>query len=275
MVINGHDLQVRRKLHYGRDLPVDVTDHVRSGQNKLEILLNQGPDDPDASNYVFAIETIGVKSEETIIEECRKRERAAEDVLTAIKNSLNGVGPAMDHDDDDIIMVSGNVTIDLVDPITQNTSLTVPVRGLDCTHWSCFDLPAFLQSRMFPDRGISAVDVWRCPICRGDARPQSLIVDGFVLKVRKELDQDGKQNVRAIIIEADGSWRPKPEKIKEGGPSAQSRQTTLVAPSHQCSPVQQPSATANPPATQPPATHTPTPAPKKPVEVVDIGSDTD
>ncbi|TID26789.1 Eukaryotic translation initiation factor 3 subunit A [Venturia nashicola] len=275
MVINGHDLQVRRKLHYGKDLPVDVTDHLRSGQNKLECLVNQSIYDPDASNYVFAIETVGVKSEETIIRECRKRERAAEEVLSAIKNSLKGAGPALENDDDDIIMVSGNVTIDLVDPITQNTTLTIPVRGLDCTHWSCFDLPAFLQSRMFPDPGISAVDVWRCPICRGDARPQSLIVDGFVLKVREKLDQDGQQKVRAIIVEADGSWKPKPEKMKEGGLSSQSRPTTLSTPSHQGTPVLQPSVIANPPTPQPDTTNTSNPAPKKPVEVVDIGSDTD
>lgn len=275
MVINGHDLHVRRKLHHGKDLPIDVTDYLISGQNMLEFFLNSGPEDPDASDYVFAIETVGVKSEETIIKECKKRERAAEEVLTAIKDSLNGAGSAMENDDDDIIMVSGNVTIDLVDPITQNTTLTIPVRGLDCTHWSCFDLPAFLQSRMFPDRGISAVDVWRCPICRGDARPQSLIVDGFVLKARKKLDQDGKQKARAIIVEADGSWRPRPEKLKEDGPSSQSRQTTLSAPPHQISPVQQPSVTTNPPMIPPTTTNGSNPVPKKPVEIVDLGSDTD
>lgn len=275
MVINGRDLEVRRKLHQGKDLPIDVTDNLRSGLNTLEIFLNPGPDDPDASNYALAIETVGVKWEETIVKECGKRERASEDVLAAIKTSLNGGGSALDNDDDDLIMVSGNITIDMVDPITQNTTLTIPVRGLDCTHWSCFDLPAFLQSRMFPDRGISAVDVWRCPICRGDARPQSLIVDGFVLEARKKLDQDGKQKVRAIIVEADGSWRPKPEKIKEGGPSSQSRQTTISAPSHQGSPVQPPSVTTHSPMAQPTATNGPTPTPKKPVEIVDLGSDTD
>ncbi|QDS70724.1 hypothetical protein FKW77_002823 [Venturia effusa] len=275
MIINGHDLEVRRKLHHGKDLPIDITDYLKSGPNVLEILLNLGPDDLDASNYVLAIETVGVKSGETIIEECRRREREAEVVLSAIKNSLNGAGAVVNNDDDELIMVSGNVTIDLVDPIALNTTLTIPVRGLNCTHWSCFDLPTFLQSRMFPDQGISAVDTWICPICRGDARPQSLIVDGFVLKVRQKLDQDGKQRVRAIVVEADGSWRPRPEKVKEGGPSSQSKQTILSAPSPQGSPVQQPSAITNALVALPSSTSEPKLTAKRPIEIVDLGSDTD
>lgn len=179
LVLNDKHLEIRRKLHYGRDLPIDITEHLHTGQNTLSILLNTHLEDSDASNYALAIETVGVMSEESIVKACSQRMRAAKEVLASIQKSLIGGSSEMvDDDNDDLIMVSGNVTIDMVDPITQSNSFTLPVRGIDCTHWSCFDLGAFLQTRTFAEtqtrqkkQCISAVDVWRCPICRGDARP--------------------------------------------------------------------------------------------------------
>jgi hypothetical protein len=289
LTINGKDLEIRRKLHYGKDLPIDLTEHLVAGQNTLQILLNTNPGDSDASNYALAVETVGVKSEESIVLACSKRMRAADDVLVSIKNSLNSGTAGTSDDDDDLIMVSGNVTIKMVDPITQTNSFTLPVRGIDCTHWSCFDLAAFLQTRAPAETRtrekphyISAVDVWRCPICRGDARPHNLIGDGFVLEARNKLVKDGKGKARAIIVEADGTWRPKPEKVKEGGLPSQSRQTTLSAAprSHQGSPGQQHAATLNQISSmaQSAATNgqsaTPS-SPKKLVEIVDLGSDSD
>jgi hypothetical protein len=286
LTLNGKNLEMRRKLHHGKDLPIDLTDHLVAGQNTLQVLLNTNPEDSDPSYYALAIETVIVRSEESIKQACEERMRIADDVLGSIKKSLNNSGTA---DDDDLIVVSGNVTIDMVDPITQSNSLEMPVRGRECTHWSCFDLEAFLKTRApaeaqtrdkLQDLGISAVDVWRCPICRGDARPESLVADGFVLEARKNLVKDGKQKTRAIIVEADGSWRAKPEKIKEGGLSSQSRQTTLSAApqSHQGSPVQQHAATMNQPnltgqTRVPNGQAAVPPILRNPIEIVDLDSD--
>jgi hypothetical protein len=53
------------------------------------------------------------------------------------------------------------------------------------------------------------VDVWKCPICGGDARPYTLQVDNFFVDVRAKLADDNNLGVKAIWISADGSWRPK------------------------------------------------------------------
>jgi hypothetical protein len=57
------------------------------------------------------------------------------------------------------------------------------------------------------------VDVWKCPLCGKDARPYSLQIDDFLASVRTKLVEDDNLDVKAILISADGTWRPKPEPI--------------------------------------------------------------
>ncbi len=46
---------------------------------------------------------------------------------------------------------------------------------------------------------------------RGDARPQTLLVDGFIVHVRKELLEKSLTATRAIVVEEDGLWKAKEE----------------------------------------------------------------
>ena len=55
------------------------------------------------------------------------------------------------------------------------------------------------------------LDEWRCPVCNADARPQNLILDCFLVEVREELLRQKRLSTKAIVIEADGKWRPKLE----------------------------------------------------------------
>jgi hypothetical protein len=55
------------------------------------------------------------------------------------------------------------------------------------------------------------VDVWKCPLCGADARPYSLRLDEFLVTVRAELEKQNNLDVKAILVAADGTWRPKPE----------------------------------------------------------------
>ncbi|KAG9560934.1 hypothetical protein KCU97_g17674, partial [Aureobasidium melanogenum] len=59
-----------------------------------------------------------------------------------------------------------------------------------------------------PKARISKVDAWKCPICKADCRPQSLVVDGFLMAVRDSLAARNMLKTRAINIESDGSWTP-------------------------------------------------------------------
>ena len=54
---------------------------------------------------------------------------------------------------------------------------------------------------------ISAIDKWNCPLCRGDARPKSLVVDEYLLAVKAQLAQDNMlDTTRSIRIDANGKW---------------------------------------------------------------------
>ena len=70
------------------------------------------------------------------------------------------------------------------------------------------------------------MDEWRCPLCKADARPQSLVVDGFLVEVRAKLAERGLLGTRSIIVEADGSWKPKAEKAADGNVDPESRDGT-------------------------------------------------
>ena len=59
---------------------------------------------------------------------------------------------------------------------------------------------------------------WRCPICDKDARPQSLIVDNYLVHVRAELERNNQlADAKAIRIKADGSWELKTEQEPQTG----------------------------------------------------------
>jgi hypothetical protein len=240
LTFNSTILEIRRKLHFGKDLPIDLTEHVVEGENTLQICLNIDLANPEYGQYAFAVETIGVKGQEGIVQECNVRLQPTNEVLSSIKSSLLDDSA----DDDDIVMVSQNVTINLYDPISLKQMCDTPVRSKHCVHRHCFDLGTFLQgrTRAKPDQP-SMIDVWRCPICRGDARPQTLVVDGFLVDVGKELARKKDEETRAIIVHQDGSWTCRPEKKSGQGsnkntPSRNASVSFGIGRSTAASPVQ-------------------------------------
>jgi hypothetical protein len=243
LTFNSTLLEIRRKLHFGKDLPIDLTEFVVEGENTIQIALNTDPGNEEIDLYAFAVEVIGIKNLDAITGECDARYKPADEVLASIKSSLND-SPA--DDDDDIVMVSENVTINLFDPISLKQMCDTPVRSKHCVHRHCFDLGTFLEgrSRAKPNYP-SMVDVWRCPICREDARPHNLLIDGFLVSVQKELREKGDRETRAIIVQRDGSWTPRPEKKSNHGSSKStpSRAASVPGPpgrSIAVSPVQTP-----------------------------------
>lgn len=215
--LNGHFLEPRRKLHHGRYLPIDITPHLRLGENTLSVYVLPKP--YDKTPYALAIETVGVSSHARIL--ARIPTLPAAQSLAAIKRSSAGSPRRDDDEDGDFVMTSSTLTIPLFDPFRADRICAIPVRGAACLHRECFDLDTFLSQCRREEPGYPCVpDCWRCPICKGDVRPQTLVKDGFLMEVREELGRRGLLDTRAIVVEAGGGWRPRGEERGTGVRSA-------------------------------------------------------
>lgn len=212
--LNEHILHPRKKLHNGKDLPIDLTPHLKESENSLQVAVMRQIPNRAPLNCALAIEIVGVKSHEEIKQDCFRMNRIpTEQVKAAIKTSLAGL-----DGDDEIAIVSSNISINLFDPFSACRIFDVPVRGRECLHHDCFDLETFLQTRRRKQpTWPTAVDEWKCPLCKADVRPQNLMVDGFMEEVRAKLSEQNMLDTRAIVVEQDGSWKPKPEVIDKNG----------------------------------------------------------
>ncbi|EME82777.1 uncharacterized protein MYCFIDRAFT_211154 [Pseudocercospora fijiensis CIRAD86] len=115
-------------------------------------------------------------------------------------------------EDDDFAVTSSSMIIKVFDPYSSSKLVDTPVRGQKCLHKDVFDLEIFLSMCKREQPGWpSVVDCWRCPLCRGDVRPQTLILDEFLAKVVADLKSRNLTDTRAIVLEADGSWKPRAE----------------------------------------------------------------
>lgn len=202
--INGHYLESRKKLHHAQYLPIDLSLYLQPGENVLKIYILPGSQ--DRRQYAIAVEMISVTSHDSILSKVPLI--PSTDSLSTIKRSL----AASPDDDDEVTMTSSSLTIPLFDPYHADRICNIPARGTACLHRDCFDLETFLSQCKREEPGYaSSPDSWRCPICKGDVRPQTLIKDGFLMEVRQKLEEQGALNTRAIVVEADGSWKPKAE----------------------------------------------------------------
>ena len=230
------EIEIRRKSHWGKNLPCDLTSRIKSGVNIIELSVDFLPEELPQT-FAVAIELIEVFNRSqcthklTLIEQ----PKALATIVAGFTTAAN---------DDDIVIVDPYISIDLIDPFTAQV-WKIPVRGKTCTHRECFDLGAFLDSRpsKYKDVPLSSADHWKCPICNKDARPQSLVLDGFLLSVIKQLQvsSDEGEEVRAIRVTADGSWKP----VKEERNDARNDTSTRDDPANATSARSTPSVNAS------------------------------
>ncbi|OJD35480.1 miz zinc finger protein [Diplodia corticola] len=227
LTLNGQVLEMRKKLQHTKDLPIDITPYLRRGENGIEISLLRRPDEEKMSNYLVAIEVVGIHHYDKIKTDClSQRLVPAAEVLGSIKGTLSGSA-----DDDEIAIVGSNVAISLFDPMTKCRHCDIPVRGRWCLHRECFDLDVFLNTRRRSQKrpdSPSSVDDWKCLVCNGDARPESLVVDGFLMQVITELSAAGQSETSAIIVDSDGKWKAKPEDDTRASQTRTSHASTPV-----------------------------------------------
>ncbi|KAG0159143.1 hypothetical protein PDIDSM_6664 [Penicillium digitatum] len=202
ITVNGRELYVRRKVHNGKDLPLDITEYLTTGENRVRLDIILGQDECKTSKFVFGVEVLEVAEFDQILTLIKSI--SAADSRAAIKKRLSPI-----TDDDELAVVTDNLTIDLVDPFMARI-FDIPVRSRHCNHHECFDRDTFIRTRKSVSGPTPMVDNWRCPICKGDARPQFLVVDQFLAELHAELARTTRlQGIRAIQIKVDGTWTPK------------------------------------------------------------------
>ncbi|KAJ5834735.1 Zinc finger MIZ-type [Penicillium robsamsonii] len=202
ITVNGTELYVRRKVHNGKDLPLDITEYLRIGENSVRLDMILGQDECKTSKYVFGVEAMEVAEFDQLLSLVKSLPAA--DSRAAIQKRLCPI-----TDDDDLAVVTDNLTIDLVDPFMARI-FDVPVRSRHCNHHECFDRDTFIITRKSVSGPTPMVDNWRCPICKADARPQFLVVDQFLAEIHAQLTRTNRlDGVRAIQIKVDGTWTPK------------------------------------------------------------------
>ena len=225
--LNGTRLQPRLKLHYGKSLPIDVTQAVRFGPNSLGVFCLQGYDKWEKATYSVAIERVSLLSRSQVVDIVKANTTSPSDIIASFKETLNP--RSSDDSSDDMQILGSTLAINLMDPIMAISIWEIPVRAKSCKHREAFDLDTFLSTVRevnVPDNQPSSPDKWFCPLCKTDARPSELLVDGYLVDVRKSLVEKGLlEQVKAIDVDENGVWTVRDE--RKGG-LAESR--PLVGP---------------------------------------------
>lgn len=223
---NQAKLVVRRATHHGKDLPVELTDYVVPGTNKLKVAtMRAGPTaDKIVRRFYLAVEILETLSHSAILEHVWAA--GVVDSAQTLEKIRKRIDAVPDEDGIAVIdrtgIVASELSIDLTDPFSASI-FSVPARGATCTHMECFDLETWLNTRPIkqaikcvhqhfctcPKRlEPSEPDKWKCPICFADARPRSLRIDSFLLGVRRQLEAQNRLDTKSILVAADGTWRP-------------------------------------------------------------------
>lgn len=221
VVLNGIALDIRKKTHHGKDLPIDVTSYIKAGQNNLSTAVIGFPKDC-TTRYAIGVEFIQIVDEQKIKNEMNILPwyEARQRILDQSKSL-----------DPDVEIIQSQKVLDLTDPFTARI-FEVPVRGINCQHNQCFDRDTFLQTRVAKVPGEPCgPDEFRCPVCGQDARPQSLIMDSFFMGVRAALKEKGRLDAKAIILHDSGEWevREEEEVTGESGDGTGRRAAGLAA----------------------------------------------
>ncbi|KAF4458011.1 hypothetical protein F53441_165 [Fusarium austroafricanum] len=227
--LNSRPLELRRKQHFSKDQPLELTDFLIEGKNTLRISYPDVEQNlkPGYKHFV-AIEIVTTMSHEGIQDMIQSQQHiATEETREKIQRRLRP------SDSDDIIIEDDTLTISLADPFSA-TRFAIPVRGSQCKHLECFDLETWLQTRPqkpsqkgggWYEMGSepSMADAWKCPICGLDARPVSLWVDDYLMGVRRALLSSSDLQTKKITVAPDGNWSPvsEPDTDDDDSPAPQ------------------------------------------------------
>lgn len=200
--INGVEHFVRRKVHNGKDLPLDITHALREGENEISFHFLRNDAESKDALYALAVEVMDVSNVDQIKQLVQILPAA--ETNERVQKHLSSSGA-----DEELSIVNDDLSVNLLDPFTARVFNT-PARGVDCRHLECFDLDTYLMTKASKS-GKGPMDWnWRCPICDRDARPQSLVIDNYLVDVRADLERKGQlEDAKGIRIKGDGTWELK------------------------------------------------------------------
>ena len=209
ILLNDQALEIRRKSHYVKDLPVDVTRIVKEGQNTLTMAIMNPLSDSMSDEQYF----VGLEAIETLTQSQVKNLISSLDEQTARQHILSRT--RIGSTDPDIELLHQDIVLNLTDPFSAQM-FEIPVRGSSCTHIQCFDLDNFLRTRSGSTsedtaKGPCNPDEFKCPICNGDVSPGNLVIDVFFKNIRAKLHAIGRLDVKAVTLGVDGEWAIKEE----------------------------------------------------------------
>ncbi|POR31788.1 Uncharacterized protein TPAR_07997 [Tolypocladium paradoxum] len=221
LTFNGEALHPRRRQHFHRDLPVELTGSLKLGKNLVEISLPAAAANLNTTATCFmAVEVVTTLDYATVRSMIvGSKHCSLDETRREIARRLRPI------DSDDVIVENDAICVSVADPFS-SVLFTTPVRGVACKHIECFDLKIWLDTRRGkPSHGRgepSLVDDWKCPICGLDARPVSLRIDDYFAEVRQKLVEGGCGGTKKIRIKADGSWTPvqEPDEVEDERRSA-------------------------------------------------------
>jgi hypothetical protein len=204
--LNNQPLEIRRKQFHAKDLPIDITREVRPGNNTLEVSIMFSQSEKNSkTNYQIGVE---------IVEYCN-RAKLHEMVIAKAPFDVGARIKAQNQsNDDDIQIVTRSRVLSIVDPFSASQQLRIPVRSTSCTHYECFDLDVFLDTRY---GNPCKPEQFKCPICRTDARPHKLAVDQWVRNVLLKLAALQRQDVAAITVDDQANWQIQEEAPDDEG----------------------------------------------------------
>lgn len=240
--LNEQPKLLRRRRHFHHDLPIELTDTLVLGTNKISVSLPNIPGNiKPASMFFIAVEVINTLRHDSIWAMVENGPHISMcDTKREIQSRLKP------QDSDDVIVENDSLSVTVADPFSSSL-YEVPVRGWDCKHLECIDLKNWLETRPSKTRSRASeptlVDVWTCPLCGLDARPHRLRVDEFFVDVRKRLLETGRGDTRKITITADGNWIAVEEEVvdnRDESPPAKfeaPKATPTLAPQSKSEPV--------------------------------------
>jgi hypothetical protein len=225
--INGKRVDLRKKAKWGKDLPADVTNFIKEGENLIQTFTvgrSTEKEKGSTSQFYLMLERYQVKTQPAINAELEyiSADEAKEQIVKRLSLSQTG--------DDEIIVSTKDVTISVRCPLSLQR-IEIPVRGKCCRHFECFDFNTYMSSRTRENPGVPPKDdAYKCPICGGRAKPPDLITDRFIVEILDELNKEPAkyEGLTHITVDVTGAWKPKVEadepKRGRGGVKTENRE---------------------------------------------------
>ncbi|KAG5665662.1 hypothetical protein KAF25_009787 [Fusarium avenaceum] len=191
--VNGGEIKANLrglKNKPGSTRPVDITKALRlrpKYTNNVDFTYALTSKAGPSQKFYLVVNICKTTSVEDLVDRIANGKRIS---IESVKQELNA--KAQDPD-----VVATSQVLSLKCPLSY-MRLSLPCRGLSCTHLQCFDATSYLQLQ---EQGPQ----WQCPICYKSATFEQLAVDAYV----KDILTRTSKSQETVTIEPNGEWHLK------------------------------------------------------------------